>query len=114
MNKHMRWSLQDAKARFSEVVRRAVEEGPQHVSVHGKEKAVVISQEEYARLTGGQRSGRTGARLIEIMQDPRIRGLEFGRDSVYSPVRDAPDFNEVDRDVPSGHKRRKRPESAAS
>ena len=51
MNKHTKWNLQDAKARFSEVVRKAAEEGPQHVSVHGKEKAVVISAEEYERLT---------------------------------------------------------------
>lgn len=39
------WSLQDAKAKFSEVVRRAQTEGPQTVTVHGKE-AVVISKAE--------------------------------------------------------------------
>lgn len=43
MNKHDRvWSLQDAKAKFSEVVRRAQTEGPQTVTVHGK-PAVTIS-----------------------------------------------------------------------
>lgn len=88
MNKHTKWSLQDAKARFSEVVRRAGEEGPQHVSVRGKEKAVVISAGDYARLTAGStRTGETGARLIEIMRDPRIKGLKFERAPVYSPVR---------------------------
>lgn len=43
MNKHHRvWSLQEAKAKFSEVVRVAQSEGPQAVIVHG-EPAVVMT-----------------------------------------------------------------------
>jgi len=38
------WPLHDAKARFSEIVRRAVEQGPQHVSVRGEPAVVVISE----------------------------------------------------------------------
>jgi prevent-host-death family protein len=45
------WPLQDAKARFSELVRRAREQGPQHVTVRGAPAVVVISEEEFARLT---------------------------------------------------------------
>jgi prevent-host-death family protein len=45
------WPLQDAKARFSELVRRARERGPQHVSVRGEPAVVVMSEEEFARLT---------------------------------------------------------------
>jgi prevent-host-death family protein len=45
------WQLQEAKARFSEVVRRAVDEGPQHVSVRGEPAAVVLSEQEYRQLT---------------------------------------------------------------
>lgn len=45
------WQLQDAKNRFSELVRRARDEGPQSVSVHGKPAAVVLSAEAYAALT---------------------------------------------------------------
>lgn len=45
------WQLQEAKARFSEVVRRAVDEGPQHVSVRGEPAAVVLSEREYRQLT---------------------------------------------------------------
>ena len=44
------WQLQDAKARFSELVRRAREQGPQHVSVRGEPAVVVISAEEFAKL----------------------------------------------------------------
>jgi prevent-host-death family protein len=45
-----RWKLEDAKARFSELVRRANSEGPQTVTVRGKEAAVVLSAEEFAAL----------------------------------------------------------------
>jgi prevent-host-death family protein len=45
------WQLQEAKARFSEIIRRAAEEGPQHVSVRGEPAAVVLSEEDYRRLT---------------------------------------------------------------
>jgi prevent-host-death family protein len=44
------WKLEDAKARFSEVVRRAQEEGPQTVTVRGQRRAVVLAAEEYDRL----------------------------------------------------------------
>ena len=44
------WQLQEAKARLSEVVRRAVDEGPQHVSVRGEPAAVVLSEKEYRQL----------------------------------------------------------------
>jgi prevent-host-death family protein len=45
------WKLEDAKNRFSEVVRRAASEGPQLVTRHGREAAVVLGVEEYRRLT---------------------------------------------------------------
>jgi len=48
----MRWQVQEAKQRFSTLVRRAVEEGPQTVTRHGEEVVVVLSAEEYRRLRG--------------------------------------------------------------
>ena len=50
------WQLQDAKARFSELVKRAREQGPQHVSVRGEPAVVVVSVEEFARLSTPRRS----------------------------------------------------------
>jgi prevent-host-death family protein len=47
----MRWQLQEAKQRFSELVRHAWADGPQVVTRHGEEVAVVVSIEEYRRLT---------------------------------------------------------------
>jgi prevent-host-death family protein len=45
------WQLQEAKNRFSEVVKRARDEGPQTVTVHGQRAAVVISAQEFDALT---------------------------------------------------------------
>ncbi len=44
------WQLQDAKNRFSEVVKKAREEGPQSVTVHGQPAAVVVSALEFEAL----------------------------------------------------------------
>ncbi len=44
------WQLQDAKNRFSEVVKRAKDEGPQTVTVHGQRAAVVVSALEFDAL----------------------------------------------------------------
>jgi prevent-host-death family protein len=44
------WKLEDAKARFSEVVRRARTEGPQRVTVRGKDAVVVIAAEALDKL----------------------------------------------------------------
>jgi len=45
-----RWKLEDAKARFSEVVRLAGTDGPQWVTVRGREAAVILAPEQYRRL----------------------------------------------------------------
>lgn len=46
----MTWQLQKAKQHLSEVLDRAIEEGPQVVTRHGKEVAVIVGIEEYRRL----------------------------------------------------------------
>lgn len=47
----MNWHLQDAKNNFSKVVQKAMTEGPQTVTLRGKPAAVVISVEEFDRLS---------------------------------------------------------------
>jgi prevent-host-death family protein len=49
------WQLQEAKAMFSKVVQSA-KEGPQIITVHGKESAVVLSMESYRKLTSPKES----------------------------------------------------------
>ena len=46
----MNWQLQEAKNRFSEVVKAAVEKGPQTITVRGKDTVVVLSSNQYAKL----------------------------------------------------------------
>ena len=50
---HGHWQLQEAKQRFSELIRSVETEGPQIVTRHGEEVAVVIDITEYRRLRGG-------------------------------------------------------------
>ena len=78
------WTLQDAKARLSEVLRAAQTTGPQHVTVHGREAGVILSAEAFRRLTGGQ----TGQALIDVLQASPYRDLDLVPKSVRSPVRD--------------------------
>ena len=67
------WLLHEAKARFSELVRRARIEGPQRVTIHGRDEVVVITAEEFRRLKGGS----TGEALIAAMQAIPYRDLEL-------------------------------------
>ena len=46
----MAWALQDAKAKFSEVVDRALTEGQQEVTRHGRPAVVVVAQERFKEL----------------------------------------------------------------
>ena len=78
------WLLQDAKARFSELVRRVRSEGPQHVTVHGRDEVVVISAEEFRRLKGDL----TGQALISVMQASPHREIDIEPRGVRMPVRD--------------------------
>jgi prevent-host-death family protein len=48
----MRWQVQEAKQRFSELLRRTREEGPQVVTKHGEEVAFVVDAVYYRQLTG--------------------------------------------------------------
>ena len=57
------WRLQDAKARFSELVCRALSDGPQHVNLHGRAAVVVVDAEEFQRLQGQ----RTGQLLLDAL-----------------------------------------------
>jgi len=80
-----RWSLQDAKARFSELVRRAHSDGPQHVTLHGRDAVVVVDAEEFDRLKGA----RTGESLIEALQASPHRHIKIEASRSAMPVRAA-------------------------
>ena len=77
------WLLQDAKARFSELVRRVRSEGPQHVTVHGRDEVVVIAAEDFRRLKGDL----SGKALIAVMQASPHREIDIEPKRSRSPVR---------------------------
>jgi len=72
-----RWKLEDAKARFSEVVRHALAEGPQRVSVRGRDTVVILSIEEFERLAGTE----PRQPLVEFMESLHLHGLDLTRES---------------------------------
>src|SRR6266481_8035952 len=78
------WLLQDAKARFSELVRRVHNEGPQRVTVHGRDEVVVISADEFRRLKGDL----TGEALIAAMQASPHRDVDIEPTRTPLPVRE--------------------------
>jgi antitoxin Phd len=65
------WQLQEAKARLSEVVKKASKEGPQKITVHGKPAAVLISSEEYQRLK------RPKGSFVQFLRKSPLYGLEL-------------------------------------
>jgi len=79
-----RWKLEDAKARFSELVRRARAEGPQCVTVYGKDAVVVVATDEYDRL----RARVEQPTLHALLSNSPLRDLEFGETGEKSPVRE--------------------------
>jgi len=79
------WQMQEAKARLSELVKRAESEGPQDITLHGRSVAVVLSRSAFERLSGSKQS------LAQFMrQSPlyRLEELEFERDR--SATREVP------------------------
>lgn len=69
------WKLQDAKAQFSRMVREALDDGPQIVTRHGKEVAVLVSYEVYARLTAERPS-----LVAHLLAAPQVAKFEAPRD----------------------------------
>ncbi len=66
-----RWTVAEAKAKLSEVIERAREEGPQTVTRHGRVAAVVVSAEEWERKT--KRSGS----LVDFFAASPLRGARL-------------------------------------
>ena len=72
---HSEWQLQEAKRHLSQLIKQAVGGDAQMVTVHGKPTAVVVSAEEYARLT------RQRGKLSTALLRPDLAGedLDFSR-----------------------------------
>jgi antitoxin Phd len=68
------WQIQTAKARFSEVFRLARNEGPQRITRQGKEGVVMISEEQYDRLTTKSRRPKN---LVQFFRESPLVGVEL-------------------------------------
>lgn len=76
-----RWQLQDAKARLSEVVKKAAQEGPQHITLHGQPAAVVLSDADYRRLK------KRPLRFVDFIRNSPLRGVDLDLTRDRSPPR---------------------------
>ena len=65
------WQLQEAKNKLSEVVRYAMGEGPQTITVRGREAVVVLSAEDYRRLV------RPEVGLSEFLRSSPLADVEL-------------------------------------
>jgi len=75
------WQVQTAKQRFSELVERAVNEGPQIVTKHGREAVVVLDIREYRRLLGVPMDFKEFLMSMPPIDDLEIeRSTDVGRD----------------------------------
>lgn len=81
------WQLQDAKARFSEVIKSAQDEGPQLVTVRGKPSAVVISVDLYEALK------RNKLRFVDLMRASPLVGADLTIERSDSLTRNVQDFD---------------------
>ena len=76
------WQLQEAKSKFSEMVKRALSEGPQGITVRGEPVAVLVSRLEYTRLT----QPKPG--FVELMRASPLAGLALDIDRSPSLTRE--------------------------
>lgn len=66
-----RWQLQDAKNRFSELVEKAINLGPQTVTKRGVEAVVVLSFDEYRKLT------KPKSNLVDFFKNSPLHDIEL-------------------------------------
>lgn len=67
----VKWQLQEAKNQLSEVVRKAQSEGPQVITLHGTDAAVVVSAKDYGRLS------RPKGKLVDFFRKSPLIGVEL-------------------------------------
>jgi antitoxin Phd len=65
------WQVQEAKAKFSELLRSASKDGPQAISIRGRTTAVVLSEDDYKRLKGRK------SPLVQFLSESPLAGVEL-------------------------------------
>ena len=76
----MAWQLQEAKAKFSELVQKAIDEGPQTVTRHGKDAVVVLSAEQFELMKKRQIDLKDLPPYLSLDEADLERNKDFPRD----------------------------------
>ena len=76
----MAWQLQEAKAKFSELVQRTLDEGPQTVTRHGRDVVVMVSVEEFRLMQKRQIDFKEFLALAPLEGVDLERDRDYGRD----------------------------------
>jgi prevent-host-death family protein len=79
------WQVQSAKARFSEVFRRARNEGPQRITRQGKDGVVMVAEEQYAQLVGRSHQPKS---LVQFFRQSPLMGVDLDLERDRDPERD--------------------------
>jgi len=74
------WQIQEAKARFSEVIENAQTDGPQTITRHGKARAVVLSAREYEALA---RKAEPDFKHFLLREGPKFEDFEIAREQDF-------------------------------
>lgn len=69
------WQVQDAKARLSEVIARAKSEGPQTITRHGREQAIVLSIDDYRAVIANRPDFKA-----YLLGGPKVEDFSVERD----------------------------------
>jgi len=69
------WQVQEAKTRLSELIKEAHSRGPQIITRHGAERAVILSIEEYRSLTACKPDLKS-----YLLGGPKVDSFEVERD----------------------------------
>ncbi|KAF0107516.1 MAG: prevent-host-death family protein [Anaerolineaceae bacterium] len=68
------WQIQDAKNKLSEVIARALRQGPQLITRHGEKTVVVVAYTEFEKLRKSQ------GKLSEFFRASPLAGVDLNRD----------------------------------
>ena len=76
-----KWQFQEAKAKLSAVIKEAVKDGPQQITVRGKATAIILSAEQYRDLTSPKSS------LVKFLQKSPLHDIDLTITRDKSPCR---------------------------
>lgn len=77
------WQLQEAKAKLSQLIKKAIDKGPQGISIRGIEEIIVLSKHDYDKLTQPKQSA------WQFFRDSPLVGCELDLKRDPSLTRDA-------------------------